>query len=113
MARDAAIEGRLLRWAEAVTIGDGSGYPTVGVLHQSWTPPAAGQRPVMKVGVTSDARVTHAAISLLSPRLRNAIVVHYVIKGSIAHQAELMGCSPETVPGRLARAHVALRAALE
>jgi len=33
MARDMKIELRLLRWAAAVTVGDGSGFPTMSVLH--------------------------------------------------------------------------------
>lgn len=113
MARDAAIEARLLRWAEAVTIGDASGYASVCTLHESWSPPQAGQRPTLKVGVASDVRETHRAIGQLSLRLRNAVVVHYVIKGPVSRQAELMECAPDTVRDRVARAHQALLGILQ
>jgi DNA-directed RNA polymerase specialized sigma24 family protein len=113
MARDAAIEARLLRWAEAVTIGDASGYASVCTLHESWSPPVAGQRPTLKVGVASDVGETHRAIGRLSLRLRNAIVVHYCIKGPVARQAELMECAPDTVHDRIERAHHALLGILQ
>ena len=113
MARDAAIEARLLRWAEAVTIGDASGYASVCTLHESWSPTVAGQRPTLKVGVASDVGETHRAIGRLSLRLRNAIVVHYCIKGPLARQAELMECAPDTVRQRVARAHHALLGILQ
>lgn len=113
MARDAAIEARLLRWAEAVTIGDASGYASVCTLHESWSPPQAGQRPTLKVGVASDVRETHRAIGRLSLRLRNAVVVRYCYGGTIAEQAMRMECAPDTVRDRVERAHHALRGILQ
>lgn len=113
MARDAAIEARLLRWAEAVTIGDASGYASVCTLHESWSPPQAGQRPTLKVGVASDVRETHRAIGQLSLRLRNAVVVHYCYGGTIAEQATRMECEPNTVHARVERAHQVLLGILQ
>jgi DNA-directed RNA polymerase specialized sigma24 family protein len=113
MARDAAIEARLLRWAEAVTIGDASGYASVCTLHESWSPPVAGQRPTLKVGLASDVGQTHRAIGRLSLRLRNAVVVRYCYGGTIAEQAARMECEPNTVRDRVARAHQALQGILQ
>ena len=113
MARDAAIEARLLRWAEAVTIGDASGYASVCTLHESWSPPVAGQRPTLKVGVASDVGQTHRAIGRLSLRLRNAVVVRYCYGGTIAEQAARMECEPNTVHDRVERAHQALLGILQ
>ena len=44
-ARDERIEARLQRWARWVTVGDGSGFPTMSVLHREWTPPSPGTTP--------------------------------------------------------------------
>jgi DNA-directed RNA polymerase specialized sigma24 family protein len=112
MARDAAIEARLLRWAAWVTVGDGSGYPSMSPLHAHWTPPAAGMTPTLKVGASTDARQTHRAIGLLSQRLANTLVVHYVMKLSLADQAERLGCQPDTVTARVALAHRRLQGLL-
>ena len=108
MARDAVIEARLQRWAEWVAVGDASGYATVCVLHESWSPPTPGQRPMLKVGASSDVRQTHRAVGRLQPKLRNTVVAHYVTKGSIEHQATLLDCQPDTVHDRVERAHRAL-----
>lgn len=108
MARDPQIEARLQRWAQWVQVGDGSGYPVMSVLHPSWSPPAGGIVPGMKVSVGGDEQQTNNAIRYLSIKLANALVVHYVIKGSLASQAELLDCAPDTVLGRVERAHAAL-----
>lgn len=108
MARDPGIETRLVRWAEWVKVGDGSGYATVSPLHESWTPPVAGQRPTLKVAPPSDVRDTHRAVRRLPIKLRNAVVVHYVYRGTVAEQAARMQCEPATVHARIVRAHQAL-----
>lgn len=113
MSHGTAIEARLQRWAEAVTIGDASGYATVCTLHESWSPPVAGQRPTLKVSAASDVRETHRAIGQLSLRLRNAIVVRYCFGGTIEEQAARMECAAETVRGRVDRAHRALHGVLQ
>ncbi len=105
MARDARIEARLQRWAAWITVGDGSGYPMTSVLDQSWLPPTPGQTPTLKVGMSSDARQTHRAVALLSVRLANTLVVHYVLRLSLHQQAVRLGCSMSTVTARIDNAH--------
>ena len=105
MARIDAIEARLVRWAQHLVVGDGSGFPTMCVLHPQWQPPAPGQTPTMKVSHATDARETHRAIGLLSMRLANTLVVHYVLKLPLAEQAARLGCTPSTVIARIDLAH--------
>lgn len=113
MARDAAIEARLQRWAQAVTVGDGSGYPSVSVLHKDWLPPSPGVTPTLKVSAaSSDVRETHRAIGRLSQRLANTLVVHYCLKGPIDEQAARLGCVRQTVYERVESAHKQLAALL-
>lgn len=109
MARDEAIEARLQRWAQGVTVGDGSGFPVMSVLHPSWTPPSPGVLPSLKVAPASDVRQTHQAIARLSARLQDTLVMHYCIKAPMAEQAARLGCAIDTVYGRVERAHVELR----
>lgn len=102
----AAIEDRLQRWALAVTVGDGSGYPVKSVLHPSWSPPSPGMTPALKVGTTSDATETHAAICCLqSENLMRALIAHYIKRGTIEAQAQWAQCRPDTLLDRVARAH--------
>lgn len=109
MSRDAAMHDRLLRWADWLTVGDGSGYATVCVLHENWSPPTAGQRPTMKVARSqAEARATHRAIAALPVKLQATAWVHYVKKGSIADQALELQCQPDTVLDRVERLHRAL-----
>jgi DNA-directed RNA polymerase specialized sigma24 family protein len=105
MARDLFIEGRLQRWAVAVTVGDGSGYPVMSVLHEEWQPPSPGVTPTMKVGVHSDVRETHAALRVLSQRLQNTVVAHYCMKLPIADQALLLECAGSTIHARIDLVH--------
>lgn len=112
MARDAAIDARLQRWAEAVTVGDGSGYAVVNPLHPNWSPPTAGVRPGMKVARASDVGETHRAIRRLSLRLANTVVVHYCLRLPMADQAERLECDVSTVGRRVEEAHRQLLALL-
>ena len=112
MARDPKIDARLMRWAQAVTVGDGSGYPIKCVLHEDWSPPGGGITPTMKVAPASDVRETHRAISALSLRLRNTVAVHYVIKGAVADQALMLDCAVDTVHARVEEAHRQIAKAL-
>lgn len=61
----------------------------------------------MKVAVGSDHvhRQTHAAVSALSMRLANTVVVHYLLRLSLAEQAERLSCQVSTVHARLEQAH--------
>jgi DNA-directed RNA polymerase specialized sigma24 family protein len=108
MGRDVGIEARLQRWADWVTVGDGSGYSGVCTLHENWSPPTAGQAPTLKVADSVDVMDTHRAIGRLNLKLRNAVVVRYIYGGTIAEQADRLGCAPETVRDRVERAHAAL-----
>lgn len=105
MARNPWVEERLLRWAQAVTVGDGSGYPTMSVLHSEWQPPSGGLTPSMKVAAHSDVAATHRAMAKLSMRLRNTLVVHYCLRLPMDLQAERLGCAVDTVHGRVEQAH--------
>lgn len=109
MARDPNIEERLQRWAEAVLVGDGSGYPALSTVHPDWSPPTPGQRPTMKVHGGTDVQAMHRAVGELPLRLRNTVVVHYVLKLPLAEQAARLECAERTVLERVERAHRALR----
>ena len=109
MARDEQIHERLLAWAQYVTVGDGSGYPAMSVLHPMWQPPTPGTTPNMKVSAPSSARQTHRAIGMLKQKSRNALVMHYVTRLALADQAECLGCAEATVYARVETAHRELR----
>lgn len=114
MARIDWVEQRLQRWAQAVTVGDGSGYPVMSVLHEDWMPPSPGVTPSMKVSLgCNDARSTHRAIAWLSLKQRNTVVMHYRMKLPIAEHAERLGCPVDTVHGRIEAAHRRLAAILD
>lgn len=113
MSRLGVIEARLLRWAEAVTVGDGSGYPSMSVLHENWSPPGGGVTPTMKAApARSDAAQTHRAIGHLSVRLQNTLVVHYCLRLPMAEQAARLQCGERTVRARIELAHRKLAALL-
>lgn len=105
MARDQGIERRLQDWAQWLKVGDGSGYSTKCTLHPEWSPPSSGMTPTMKVGAPSSARQTHRAISFLSVRLANTLVLHYVTNLSVSEQAARLECEPATVEQRIWKAH--------
>lgn len=113
MARDQRIEARLQRWAAAVTLGDGSGYPATCVLHAEWQPPAPGQTPTLKSAPASDVRATHRALERLSMRLRNTIAVHYCLRLSLAEQALRLQCGESTIHARIEQAHRELQVVLK
>lgn len=108
MARDQAMEQRLLRWAEWVKTGDGSGYPVKSVLHEDWSPPSPGITPTMKVSPANDARSTHRLVSRLSERLQHTLWAHYVMRMSDVQAGEVLECMPDTVQARIEAAHRAL-----
>ena len=106
MARDARIEARLIRWAQACTVGDGAGFPSMSTLHPNWGRPPTGTRPAPKsVPVGSDVMQTHEAIGSLSRRERNAIVVHYVMRGTVEEQCARLECAVSTLYARIDSAH--------
>ncbi len=107
MAQIDWVHAALQRWAAAVGEGkDGSGFPTMSVLHPNWSPPAPGQTPTLKaVRGASDVRATHAALALLTVRQRNTVVVHYCRRLSLAEQGQMLGCEPDTVTKRIGVIH--------
>lgn len=105
MARIPDIEARLLRWAQGVTLGDGSGFPSMSVLHPEWQPPSPGVTPTLKALPGSDVLETHRAISRLSERLIVTLVLHYILKPPLAEQARMLDCGEATVYARVERAH--------
>lgn len=115
MAKIKAIDDALRRWAAAVAgEGDGSGYPTMSVLHQDWSPPAPGQTPTMKtVRCGGDVERVHAAIGQLGIRERNTVVVHYCRRLSLEEQAKVLECQAVTVKKRLEAIHRRLAALLD
>jgi DNA-directed RNA polymerase specialized sigma24 family protein len=114
MARIDWVEQRLQRWGQAVTERDGSGYPVMSVLHEDWMPPSPGVTPSMKISLgRSDAASTHRAISRLSRKQRDAVVIHYALKLPMAEQAARLGCAVDTVHGRIEAAHAQLAAILD
>lgn len=113
MARDRAVEQRLLEWAQWVSVGQrGDGYPVTNVLHESWLPPAPGTTPTLKVasGNEGRSRQTHQAIASLSVRLANTVVVHYYQRLPLRQQAERLQCGESTVHARIEEAHRLIRA---
>jgi DNA-directed RNA polymerase specialized sigma24 family protein len=110
--RDEQMHTRLLEWAQWRKVGDGSGYPTMSVLHEDWSPPSPGQTPTMKVSAPSSARVTHRAMVGWSGRLRNTVALYYLTNLPIAEQAARLECAERTVHERIDQAHGLLRAAL-
>ncbi len=113
MARDEAMHLLLLDWAQWVMVGNGSGYPTMSVIHPDWSPPSPGVTPTMKVSAPSSARRINREMAKWSARLRNTVVLVYCIPGmTLDEKARLLGCAVRTVNERIALAHVALREAL-
>ena len=112
MARDEAMHLRLVEWAQWRKCGDGSGYPTMSVLHESWSPPSPGMTPTLKVAAPSSARATHRAMQGWSVRLRNTVAVHYLTNMPIAEQAQRLDCAERTVYERIEQAQALLRQAL-
>lgn len=113
MARDEEMHRRLTEWAQWRKVGDGSGYPTMSVLHEDWSPPSPGLTPTMKVSAPSSARQTHRAIQTLSARMRNTVAVHYLTTLPIAEQAARLECAERTVFERIEQAQALVREALE
>lgn len=107
--RDEAMHVRLVEWAQWRRVGDGSGYPTMSVLHEDWSPPSPGLTPTMKVAARSSARETHRAMAGWSARLRNTVALHYLTNLPVAEQARRLECAERTVYERIELAQRMLR----
>lgn len=108
MAKDAAMDARLWRWAEWLKSGDGSGYPVKCTLHEDWSPPSPGIVPTLKVSPSNDARQTQRLVHRLSERMLATLVAHYVVRMSAADAAAALDCKPDTVHARIEAAHCEL-----
>lgn len=118
MARIGWVEDMLQRWALAVTVGDGSGYPVKSVLHPSWSPPTPGLTPTLKsVPGNRQAHVVHQALLELGqerPKLLATVMGVYVLKRQHAEVALLVdGCQPDTIGKRVDEVHRWLACRLE
>jgi DNA-directed RNA polymerase specialized sigma24 family protein len=114
MARDEAMHQRLQVWAQWLALGDGSGYPTMSVLHEDWSPPSPGLSPSMKVAHPSSARQTHRVMQAWSARLRNTVFLVYVCPSMpVSEWARRLECSESAVHARIENAHLLLRKALD
>jgi DNA-directed RNA polymerase specialized sigma24 family protein len=103
----------LLAWAQWVTVGDGSGYPTMSVLHEDWSPPSPGLTPTLKVAAHSTAPRTHRVMATWSERLRQTVQLYYCMPTlPVAEMAARLECAPSTVHERIVHAHQLLRQAL-
>lgn len=96
-----AMEQQLLDWAAWLTVGDGSGYARLSVLHEDWSPPSAGQTPTLKAYRASASPRLHSAIRKLSLRQQNTLVVRYCLRLDLSAQAERLECQPSTVNRRV------------
>lgn len=113
MARDEAMHLRLVEWAQWCKVGDGSGYPTMSVLHEDWSPPSPGQTPTMKVAAPSSALETQRAMRGWSVRLLNTVALHYLTNLPVAEQAVRLECAERTVYERIEQAQALLRESIE
>lgn len=113
MARDVEMDLRLRAWAQWVTVGDGSGFPSMSVLHPEWQPPSPGVTPTMKVAPASSAAQTHRAMKEWSARLRNTVTLYYCTNLPIVEQAARLECAERTVHQRIDDACLLLRAWLQ
>jgi hypothetical protein len=114
MARDEAMHQLLLAWAQWLRVGDGSGYPTMSVLHEDWTPPSPGVVPTLKVAAPNGARRTDRVLRGMSRTLYVTALVHYCYPSmTVAKQADRLGCCERTVYSRVEQVQVLLREALE
>jgi DNA-directed RNA polymerase specialized sigma24 family protein len=107
------MEQVLQGWGAWVDSGGRTGnYPRTSPLHPTWMPPSASaERETPRAGRNfSDV---HAQIAELPPKLRDSLLLHYVLKLPPKTHGERVGCTPSAVSARILRAHRALAAALQ
>lgn len=103
------MDARLMAWGawrRAVEKGggtSGAGFPVKNMLHQSWQPPTGDGGGGVMLGVGSDMaeRRMDCCISMLSLKLRNAVVLAYLERATAAEHAERAGCSEATARARV------------
>lgn len=110
------LEQRLQAWAAWKHGGAVSdGYPTKSVLHESWSPPTAGHLPNMRVTHgrgDKQERALDRAITRLSVRLQDTLVVVYLMRAKPDEQAARLSCQASTVRARVVDAKRQLAALL-
>lgn len=109
------MEARLQAWAAWLrTARQGEGFPVTNVLHSSWTPPAQGSTPTLKAAMgprCQAERSMHGRIGELGVRLRDTLIVVYVLRVPAAEQGARLGCQASTVRARVIDAKSLLSAA--
>lgn len=110
------VERRLLEWAAWKMRGrSGDGYPTKSVLHPSWSPPTPGRTPTMmttSAGSETRERQVDECVQELRPKLRDAIVVRYLMRADIDEQVRRAGCTADGVRKRVQMAKEEIAIAL-
>ncbi len=108
-----ALERRLLNWGAWLAGGHQVGYPMTSVLHENWMPPAPGQLPTRQAArSTAQERQLHGLVQQLSLKLRNTLVVVYVMRAPVAERALRLQCEAGTVRVRVTQAKAQLHAML-
>lgn len=108
-----AVERRLLAWGAWVAGGHQVGYPMTSVLHENWMPPAPGQLPTMQAArSTAQERQMHGLVEKLSLKLRNTLVVVYVLRLPLGQREQRLQCEAGTVRVRITQAKAQLHAML-
>ena len=114
---DEKTHERMLAWAWWRKAGpQADGHPSTNILHPSWMPPAKGRTPSMRTAPRGDdrqQREVERAVAMLSRRLHDAIVEHYLHGGQVQAQAQRLGCAVSTLHARLQMARASVRGYLE
>lgn len=107
MARDESMHRLLLEWAQWVMVGNGSGFPTMSVLHENWSPPSPGTLPAFKTsGASADVRAAHRIIAGMSERMRETVILVYCYRNLGAMEVSMrLGVGQDTVHKRIEAAH--------
>jgi hypothetical protein len=102
----ADVDARLQAWGAWLDAGGRvAGYASTSPLHPSWLPPAAGGH-TLRSAPRGDggAREVHSVVAGLPLKLRDALVISYVLKLPTAERARRAGCSPSGFSARVQRA---------
>lgn len=106
------LEGLLLAWGAWVDAGGRTGdFPRTNPMHPQWTPPSTLHDHLPRRGGRDYADL-HRQIAALSPKLRDALVLHYVKRCPVRLHALQAGCAESTISARLASARRALSGAV-
>jgi DNA-directed RNA polymerase specialized sigma24 family protein len=114
MARDEAMHRLLLEWAQWVMVGNGSGFPSMSVLHPNWSPPSPGTTPAFKTsGASAELLRVHRIVCAMSERMRQTVWLVYCYRNLGPVEVARRLCVAEgTVHKRIELAHRVLLAKL-